>query len=55
LILYYIFEQQYIELMGQGKKMEAVNVLQKQLVPRSPFGKDKTNLFKLAAMVMNQG
>jgi hypothetical protein len=27
LILYHIFEQQYIELMEQGKKIEAINIL----------------------------
>lgn len=53
LILYYIYEQQYIELMQKGNNLEAIALLQKQLVPRSPFGKDKTNLFKLASMIMS--
>ena len=50
---YYIYEQEYIELLHAGKSIEAIALLQKELVPRSPFGKDKSNLFKLASMVMN--
>ena len=40
--------------MTQGKNLEAIALLQKKLVPRSPFGKDKSNLFKLASMIMNK-
>jgi hypothetical protein len=40
--------------MDEGRNLEAITLLQKQLVPRSPFGKDKTNLFKLASMIMNK-
>lgn len=52
LLSYFIYEQHYIELMESGKSLDAIALLQKQLVPRSPFGKDKTNLFKLASMIM---
>lgn len=52
--MYYTYEQWYIELMEQGKHIEAIAILQKQLVPRSPFGKDKSNLFKLAQMIMKK-
>ena len=38
--------------MESGRSLEAIALLQKQLVPQSPFGKDKTNLFKLASMIM---
>ena len=34
--------------------MEAVALLQTKLVPRSPFGRDKSNLFKLASMIMKK-
>ena len=51
-ILYYIYEAQYIELMAQGKNIEAITILQQHLVPMSPFGTDKTHLFRLASMVM---
>lgn len=47
-IMYYIYEQQYIELMMDGKNLEAIQLLRRELVPRSPYGKDKINLFKLA-------
>lgn len=40
--------------MDEGRNLEAITLLQKHLVPRSPFGKDKTNLFKLASMIMNK-
>jgi uncharacterized glyoxalase superfamily protein PhnB len=53
-LMYYIYEQQYIELMEQGKNIEAITLLQKQLVPHSPFGRDKSNLFKLASMIMKK-
>lgn len=52
--MYLIYEQQYIELMEQGKNIEAITLLQKQLVPHSPFGRDKSNLFKLASMIMKK-
>lgn len=52
--MYFIYEQQYIELMEQGKNIEAITLLQKQLVPHSPFGRDKSNLFKLASMIMKK-
>lgn len=54
LLMYFIYEQQYIELMEQGKNIEAITLLQKQLVPHSPFGRDKSNLFKLASMIMKK-
>lgn len=54
ILTYFIFEQQYLELMQSGKQIEAIQLLQKELVPRSPFGKDKTNLFKLASMIMQK-
>ena len=52
--MYFIYEQQYIELMEQGKNIEGITLLQKQLVPHSPFGRDKSNLFKLASMIMKK-
>ena len=52
MLCYFIHEQHYIELMESGRSLEAIALLQKQLVPKSPFGKDKTNLFKLASMIM---
>lgn len=54
ILTYFIYEQQYLELMQTGKQIEAIQLLQRELVPRSPFGKDKTNLFKLASMIMQK-
>ena len=54
LLMYFVYEQQYIELMEQGRNIEAISLLQKQLVPHSPFGRDKSNLFKLASMIMKK-
>ena len=48
-IIYLILEQQYTELIQQGRSLEAVGLLQNRLVPICP---DKQKMFKLAQMIM---
>ena len=40
--------------MEKGQSLEAIELLQQHLVPKNPFGKDKSNLFKLASMIMKK-
>jgi hypothetical protein len=48
-INYYLYEQQYLELMERGDKIEAIQVLQRELVPRTT---DQQRLHALAQLIM---
>ena len=50
LIEYLLYEQRYMELMEQGKTVEAIKVLQNDLSPRSA----PPRLYKLAQLILWQ-
>lgn len=47
---FYIYEQHYLELMEKGQKLEAVYLMQKELVPRCP-AYNRNRLHQLAQLI----
>jgi hypothetical protein len=47
-----LFEQRYLELMEQGSKIEAIQILQKELLPRCENDNDKSKMHQLAQLLM---
>ena len=47
-----LYEQSYLELMEKGNRIEAIQILQRELVPRCEDDHDKTRLHQLAQLIM---